>query len=128
VKLGNNVKMFLDKPHYGYRTETDMFPSTMIRYRQSDKKYLAIGNDSRTFNSQIDAITYYIEEHVRIILIGLLNKCKNDEVSEFIKNASLEDLIRLRYKDSEKIINFLSNKNASQTQEELELAMAEASV
>jgi len=128
VKLGNTVKMFLDKPHYGYRTETDMFPSTMIRYRQSDKKYLAIGNDSRTFSSQIDAITYYIEEHIRIKLIGLLNKYKNDEVSEFIKNASLEDLIRLRYKDSEKIINFLSNKDVSQTQEELELVMAESAV
>ena len=128
VKLGNTVKMFLDKPHYGYRTETDMFPSTMIRYRQSDKKYLAIGNDSRTFSSQIDAITYYIEEHIRIKLIGLLNKYKNDEVSEFIKNASLEDLIRLRYKDSEKIINFLKDKDVSQTQEELELAIAEAAV
>ena len=110
MELGNTMKMLLDKTHYGYRTETDEFPSSMIRYRQSDGKYLAIGNDSRTFSKPIDALTYYAEEHIRTKIIGLLNNNNdsnvNDKVYEFIKNASCDDLIRLRYKDSERIINY----------------------
>jgi hypothetical protein len=118
MELGNTMKMYLDKPHYGYRTETDAFPSTMIRYRQSDERYLAIGNDSRVFMNPKDALTYYVEEHIRTKIITLLTRCNDndtkDKVYEYIKNASFYDLIRLKYKDCEKIINYFDSEPKQQ--------------
>jgi hypothetical protein len=41
----------------------------------------------------------------------------------FLKKSSVEDLIKMRYKDSEKIIEYINSINASQ-KNELEYAMA----
>lgn len=124
LPLGNTIKMLIDKPHYGYRTETDAFPSAMIRYRQSDKKYLSIGNDSKTFLNAKDALIYHVNERIRYKLIDLLDSKYNcdekikSKVSYFLKECSIEDVIKLKYKDSEKIINFLDNQEKQRCNEE----------
>jgi group I intron endonuclease len=129
VRLGNVIKMLVDKPHYGYRTETDAFPTTMIRFRQVDKKYLAVGNDSRTFENPLSALEYHVEEKFRIKTLGYLDRCKEDiknEIIDFFKKISIEELIKLRYKDSSKILNYINSQRKKEENAELEYAIASA--
>lgn len=107
LPLGLRIKTLIDKPRYGYRTETDTFPTSMIRYRLCDNKYLSVHNNCKGFDNIKNAIAFYVEENIREKILTFL---KDENLTTIIKNMSIEDLIKLKYKDSNKIIDFLHNE------------------
>lgn len=109
LPLGMRVKMLLDKAHCGFKSVDDTFPTFMVKYRQYDGKYLAVNNPNGVFDNVNDAILFYIEENIRKKLLVYLEN--NEELTSVIKNMSVEDLIKLKFKDGDKIIDFLHNEN-----------------
>ena len=108
LPLGIRVKMLLDKAHCGFKSLDDTFPSFMVRYRQSDGKYSSVNDpNGTTFNNVNDAISFYIEENIRKKLLVYLEN--NEELISVVKNMSVEDLIKLKFKDSDKVIDFIHN-------------------